>query len=78
MIAGVQGFVAEEEGVLAPALYVAMTRARSFLSIFGYRGQNITEPKQRLLNTLESCMDQLRASPFRKSEKSRDLNSFKL
>ena len=40
VIAGVEQFIASPRGILAPALYVAMTRARSLLAVYAYARKN--------------------------------------
>lgn len=57
VVAGVDQFFAKEKGVLANSLYVAMTRARSILAIYGKQSQ---KPEQnRILSVLEECLDDL-------------------
>jgi len=57
VIPGVDQFVARGVGVLAHSLYVAMTRARSILAVYGLKRNSIEEA--RILNTLQECYDQL-------------------
>jgi hypothetical protein len=61
VIAGVDQFVAKDGGILANSLYVAMTRARSILAIYGKRSQS--EDQNRILAVLEECRDVLVDQP---------------
>ena len=57
VVAGVDQFVAKEKGILANSLYVAMTRARSILALYGRRSQKADQ--NRILTVLEECLDEL-------------------
>lgn len=57
VIAGVDQFVAKEKGILANNLYVAMTRARSILAIYGKKSEN--PEKNRIVSVIEECLDLL-------------------
>ena len=61
IVAAVDQFKAKEKGVLAHALYVAMTRARSILTMFSQSMKN--QHAQRLYGVLEECLDQLEERP---------------
>jgi hypothetical protein len=63
VIAGVEQFIAQEKGILANTLYVAMTRARSILAVYAYSRTKPDEPTKRLLATLEGCLDDLLERP---------------
>jgi hypothetical protein len=63
IIAGVEQFIASERGILANNLYVAMTRARSVLAIYSYARKKPDENTQKLLSTLQNCLDGLLARP---------------
>lgn len=53
MIPGVDQFVTADGRILAHSLYVAMTRARSLLAMYGLSSG--TAASQRLVNTVSSC-----------------------
>src|SRR5262249_24922052 len=57
VIAGVDCFVANDVGILTNTLYVAMTRSRSILALYG-QTQQAGEPA-RLLSVIEDCLDQI-------------------
>jgi len=57
VIPGVDQFVAKGTGILSNNLYVAMTRARSILAIYGLRKSSATEA--RLMSVLEECRELL-------------------
>ncbi len=61
LLAGATGFVTHAGAILASALYVAMTRARSLLEVYAHRRP--TEVHRRLLQTLEACLEDLERSP---------------
>ena len=61
VIAGADQFTAKGKGVLANNLYVAMTRARSILAIYGKQSPN--SEQNRILDVLEECMDTLLDRP---------------
>jgi hypothetical protein len=63
VIAGVEQFMAKEKGILANNLYVAMTRARSVLAVYAYARKSPDENTQRLLTTLQKCLDALLERP---------------
>lgn len=61
MISCVDHYVATEGKILANSLYVAMTRAGSFLGIYGIQGGS---PATRKLNeTIAACEDALNSPP---------------
>jgi hypothetical protein len=63
VIAGVEQFMAKEMGILANNLYVAMTRARLLLAVYAYARAKPDENTQRLLTTLQTCLDGLLENP---------------
>ncbi len=54
IVAGVDGFKARGKGVLANVLYVAMTRARSILTLFSQRMDN--EDAQKICSVIRDCL----------------------
>ncbi|OWK45500.1 DNA helicase II related protein [Fimbriiglobus ruber] len=68
VIAGADKFVAKERGILANNLYVAMTRARSVLAVFGYRGSS--EGGNRIMSVLKECHTLLTEVPAVQAESS--------
>ena len=71
VIAGADQFIAKERGVLANNLYVAMTRARSMLSIFANLGAKQKEGSGQILAVLEQCLNQMVEPPKVEKEISR-------
>ena len=69
VIASVDKFVTKEAGVLANTLYVAMTRARSELAIYGIHRNSPQEAD--FLSVLEECLGQLVDQPKVEKEISR-------
>ncbi|MEK7833504.1 MAG: AAA family ATPase, partial [Acidobacteriota bacterium] len=66
VVAGAERFlgkVDDTRDILSNNLYVAMTRARSLLAIFAYHQNNPSVQTNRLLTTLEQCLDCLLESP---------------
>lgn len=61
IIPSVDSFKAKEVGILARNLYVAMTRARSILTIFAHRSTN--SESQTLFRAIETCLDYLHNHP---------------
>jgi len=61
MISCVDQFVTNEGHVLANNLYVAMTRARSLLCLYG--SQECGSASRRILQTLSSCIETMNATP---------------
>jgi len=61
IIPGVDQFVTGQGQILANNLYVAMTRARSLLAIYGTC--NGSSQSQRIFNTLDFCLELLNAKP---------------
>lgn len=61
VIAGADQFTAKGKGVLANNLYVAMTRARSILAIYGKQSPNAGQ--NPILDALEGCLDALLERP---------------
>ena len=59
VIAGADEFVAGDDNIMARTLYVAMTRARSVLAIFGKNRR--TPAVTNLLTTIQDCWNQLAA-----------------
>lgn len=55
VVAGVDKFFSKSEGILVRSLYVAMTRARSFLAIYGVKREGSGPGK--IIRVLEDCMD---------------------
>jgi superfamily I DNA/RNA helicase len=61
IIPGVDFFRAQDKGVLASSLYVAMTRARSILTMFSHRSSN---PYAKTISkAIEDCLDCLQDKP---------------
>jgi hypothetical protein len=61
IIPGIDFFRAQDKGVLASSLYVAMTRARSILTLFAHRNSNPNA--KRIFKAVEDCLDCLDAKP---------------
>ena len=61
LIPCVDYYVAAEGKLLANSLYVAMTRARSLLGIYGIQGGSLASHK--LTETIASCIDALNSPP---------------
>ncbi|MFN8740319.1 MAG: AAA domain-containing protein [Pirellula sp.] len=61
IIPGIDFFRAQDKGVLASSLYVAMTRARSILTLFAHRNSNPNA--KRIFKAVEDCLDCLEARP---------------
>ena len=61
IVPGVDQFVTGQGDILANNLYVAMTRARSLLAIYGTRINS--SPTQEIFATIEKCLGQLDAVP---------------
>lgn len=57
VIPGVDQFVAQGTGILANNLYVAMTRARSILAIYGLRRASVHEAQ--IMSVLQECLELL-------------------
>lgn len=68
VIAGADRFVARDRGILANNLYVAMTRARSILAVFGLRGKS--DDGSRIMSVLKECHALLTEVPAVQSESS--------
>ena len=68
VVAGADRFVAKDRGVLANNLYVAMTRARSVLAVFGLRGKS--EDGSRIMSILKECHALLTEVPAIQAESS--------
>ena len=68
VIAGADRFVARDRGILANNLYVAMTRARSVLAVFGLRGKS--DDGSRIMSVLKECHALLTQVPAVQSESS--------
>ncbi len=68
IIPGVDQFVTGQGAILANNLYVAMTRARSLLAIYGTR--NGSSSTHQIFDTLDLCLDLLnaKATDFERSE----------
>lgn len=58
LIAGVDEFHSKEMGILAHTIYVALTRARSILHLYGHNYDS-RKPGGKILDTLESVLDTL-------------------
>ena len=69
IIPGVDQFVTGKGEILANNLYVAMTRARSLLAIYGTR--NGSSSARQIFETLNSCTDLLKTKADVASETSR-------
>jgi superfamily I DNA/RNA helicase len=63
VIAGAEGFVTRDGKDLPNHLYVAMTRARSMLSIYAVKENRANEATKRVLNALYECSDCLIQRP---------------
>jgi hypothetical protein len=61
IIPGIDFFRAYDKGVLASSLYVAMTRARSILTMFAHRNSNVHARK--IFKAIEDCLDCLQEKP---------------
>lgn len=61
VIAGVDKFVARDRGILANSLYVAMTRARSLLAMYGLRNNSVNG--SRIMSVLKECHSLLTEVP---------------
>ena len=61
VIAGADKFVARDRGILANNLYVAMTRARSILAVYGLRGKS--DDGSRIMSVLRECHALLKEVP---------------
>ncbi len=61
IIPGVDQFVSSKEEILANNLYVAMTRARSLLAIYGTRSH--FNPSKRIFDALKACLELLNTKP---------------
>ncbi|MCU0721261.1 MAG: AAA family ATPase, partial [Pirellula sp.] len=61
IIPGVDFFRAHDKGVLASSLYVAMTRARSILTMFAHRNSNVHARK--IFKAIDDCLDCLQDRP---------------
>ncbi|MCU0721388.1 MAG: AAA domain-containing protein, partial [Pirellula sp.] len=61
IIPGVDFFRAQDKGVLASSLYVAMTRARSILTMFAHRNANVHA--RTIFKAIEDCLDCLQDRP---------------
>lgn len=61
IIPGIDFFRAQDKGVLASSLYVAMTRARSILTMFAHRSSN--PYAKTIYNAIEECLDCLQDRP---------------
>ena len=69
IIPGVDQFVTGKGEILANNLYVAMTRARSLLAIYGTR--NGSSPATQIFETLKSCTELLKTKTRVEPEASR-------
>ncbi|MEL7499222.1 MAG: AAA domain-containing protein [Planctomycetota bacterium] len=69
IIPGVDQFVTGQGDVLANNLYVAMTRARSLLAIYGTRDNS--NPTKRIFDSIDRCLEQLNSTAEVVSEISR-------
>lgn len=58
VIGGVERFIAQKK-ILPNNLYVAMTRARSILAIYAYQQIKAKPEAQKILMTLQQCLDEL-------------------
>ncbi len=66
IIPGVDQYKAQDKGVLANNLYVAMTRARSVLTLFS---QRMNDPNaKKLYQVIEDCLSHLEEAPEVDSE----------
>jgi hypothetical protein len=61
VIPGVDSFVAKDVGPLASSLYVAMTRARSILAVYGLKQQK--QPQADLMEVIDACYKVVIESP---------------
>ncbi len=61
VVAGADKFVAQEKGILANNLYVALTRARSLLAVYGVKDK--TENGGRIMSVLGECLNLLTEVP---------------
>jgi hypothetical protein len=61
IIPGIDFFRAQDKGVLASSLYVAMTRARSILTMFAHRSSN--PYAKTIFNAIEQSLDCLQYRP---------------
>jgi hypothetical protein len=61
VVAGADGFVSQAAGVLANSLYVAMTRARSVLAVYGVKGRR--GHGGTIMSVLAQCLDLLGEVP---------------
>ena len=61
IVPAVDQYTANEVGILANNLYVAMTRARSILTLFGQRMSN--QHARKLYPIIEECLDNLHERP---------------
>ena len=68
VVAGADRFVAQDRGILANNLYVAMTRARSVLAVFGLRGKS--DDGSRIMSVLRECHALLTEVPAVQAESS--------
>ncbi len=59
VIPGVDQFTAESAGILANNLYVAMTRARSILTMFTHT--NVQGKNREIVHTITACLQRLRS-----------------
>jgi hypothetical protein len=68
VIAGVDKFVAQDRGILANSLYVAMTRARSLLAVYGVNDNSANGSK--IMSVLKECHSLLTDVPSIQAEAS--------
>jgi hypothetical protein len=61
VVAGADRFVAQEKGILANGLYVAMTRARSLLAVYGVKDKSANGG--RIMSVLGECLALLTEVP---------------
>ena len=61
IVPGVDQFVTGKGKILANNLYVAMTRARSLLAVYGTRDSSTAS--QKIFESLERCLEQLDSVP---------------
>jgi hypothetical protein len=61
VVAGADKFVAQEKGILANNLYVALTRARSLLAVYGMKDKS--EKGGRIMSVLGECLNLLTEVP---------------
>jgi superfamily I DNA/RNA helicase len=65
LVAGADSFVAKQKGVLANNLYVAMTRARSVLAVYGVDGKG---EGGKIIQVLKQCLNSMADVPAYQDE----------